>query len=75
MEFTRLKSVQRDTWVEQRFGLDKQALEGFSSHQRVVVIVFQDRLPPKLVILREGDVLKLQHTALAVYDRAFGWVE
>ena len=75
MKFVRLNSVQRDIWVEQRFGLDKQALEGFSSHQRVVAIVFQDRLPPKLVILRGGDVVKLQHTALAVYDRAFGWME
>lgn len=76
MEFMRLHSAERDTWVERRFGLDRQAVEGYSSGHRVVVIIFDDRLPPKLVILREGDILKFRHANIAVYDRVEGcWVK
>lgn len=75
MDFTRLTSAERDAWVEQRFGLDRRALDAYSRDHRAVVIVSQTRLPPKLVILREGDVLKLPHTKLAVYSRASGWAE
>ena len=75
MDFAGLSSADRDSWVEQRFGMDRHAVDGHASDHRAVVIVFQSRLPPKLVILREGEVLKLPYADLAVYDRASGWMK
>ncbi len=74
MDFFDLLPDARDARVRGLFGLDRNVLNGLVSGNRVAVVAFGNKYPPKLVILQECDMKLLEYVRIAVYFPERGWL-